>query len=93
MVWQAPIGAAIDSAAPPSLVPDQSSQTQNTLVSNWQLDRSTPGWRYYLDCEYGSAGHFILFDVTGLTVCVEHITPYSSGDKDLANARFTASCK
>ncbi len=63
-VWSAPLAGAIDLAAPPSLIPDD----QTDQADSWTLDRD-PGWRDFLVCDYGTHGHRIMFDVTGLAQC------------------------
>ncbi len=91
-LWESPIREAIDSAAPPALVPDTTTQTGHTLSATWRLTTTT-GWRDYLVCQYGAASHLILFDVTGLATCTETIAPYPGPGPTLAASTFTAACR
>ncbi len=82
-ILNAALREPIDSAAPPALVPDSTRQSGATLTTTWHL-AGTATERDYLACTY-TPPHLLLFDITGLTTCVQTITK--------TPATFTATCR
>lgn len=71
------VGQAIDDKNPPSLMPDDQSQSGGTLHQSWRMDSDGPGWVRFVDCHYQGADRVLRLDANRLSRCERTVTHFS----------------
>ena len=61
-------GVAINDAAPPYLIPDQSFRRGGAWHNVWMLD-DEPGWAYFVECQYLGSRDVLRLKAAGLKQC------------------------
>jgi hypothetical protein len=61
-------GVAINDAAPPYLVPDQTFRRGGAWHNIWMLD-DEPGWAYFVECQYLGSREVLRLKAAGLKQC------------------------
>jgi hypothetical protein len=82
-------GVAINDAAPPYLVPDQTFRRGGAWHNIWVLD-DEPGWAYFVECQYLGSREVLRLGATGFGQC-EQVLRRNDEHPD-AEAQQTMAC-